>query len=188
LVRYLETRLGGHWSCLADAIESTHQELDALQATLGEIRARKQVVLTQLKSAKAARAKAERALGEHWRAALWEKDPSAADWARREELQAQVTAAQAAISQAREEFRALQAEQNTAVTLPQLDRIRERRRAISLEAELMRATLAREAIVTVHGLRKAGHRPSAWWMSLVCPGGAWFRATLERACAWWEPL
>lgn len=188
LVRYLETRLGGHWSCLADAIESTHQELDQLQATLKEIRLRKQSVLAELKVAKAARAQAERELGNHWRAALWEKDASPADWAERDRLAAVVAQAQAQIQSAKDQFRALQTEQNTAVTRPELDRIRERRRAISLEAELMRATLAREAIVTVHGLRKAGHRPSAWWMSLVCPGGAWFRSTLDRACAWWEPL
>ncbi len=54
-------------------------------------------------------------------------------------------------------------------------------KSIEYEAELARAWLVRDAILTGRGLRYAGHRPSAWWFMLVDPQLDWFRQVAETA-------
>ena len=58
---------------------------------------------------------------------------------------------------------------------------RETLKAIEYEAELARAWLVRDAILTSKGLRYTGHRPSAWWFMLVDPELNWFRQVAETA-------
>lgn len=59
--------------------------------------------------------------------------------------------------------------------------VRETLKSIEYEAELARAWLVRDAILTSRGLRYAGHRPSAWWFMLVDPKLDWFRWVAETA-------
>lgn len=58
---------------------------------------------------------------------------------------------------------------------------REAIKSIEYEAELARAWLVRDAVLTGKGLRYAGHRPSAWWFMLVDPQLNWFRQVAETA-------
>ncbi len=58
---------------------------------------------------------------------------------------------------------------------------REMLKAIEYEAELARAWLVRDAILTGKGLRYTGHRPSAWWFMLVDPEMNWFKQVAETA-------
>ena len=58
---------------------------------------------------------------------------------------------------------------------------REVLKSIEYEAEMARAWLVRDAILTSKGLTYTGHRPSAWWFMLVSPELNWFRQVVETA-------
>lgn len=64
---------------------------------------------------------------------------------------------------------------------PETVAAREALKAIEYEAELARAWLVRDAVLTSKGLRYAGHRPSAWWFMLVDPRLNWFKQVVETA-------
>jgi hypothetical protein len=67
-------------------------------------------------------------------------------------------------------------------------KLHDRRRSIELEAELARLRMIRQAIIASRGLKRAAHRPSAWWFRLISPDGLWFRETVDTAHCYLEPL
>lgn len=58
---------------------------------------------------------------------------------------------------------------------------RETMRQISWEAQLARLDLVRNAFLTIDGLNHTNLRPTAWWLPLIDPSGAWFDAIADSA-------
>jgi hypothetical protein len=188
LIRFLEGHVGGAWQALAAEYQELHVRLEGLAETVRELRKERHACLDELRELKQLRVKAERAKGEHFRKAIFERDPKPADQGRREELTEAVDKAVRAIEDTRSAIAELQKRQYARVSDPSVLAWHQRRRAIELEAELKRMRLIRQAVVASSGLERAGDRPSAWWFPLVCPGGSWFNATLDNAEAYLEPL
>ncbi len=188
LIRFLDSELGGTWSCLASRYEALHEQVGRLNDRIAEVKARKREVSARLKAIAAERQALEREKGEHWRARIFERQPSEDDRQERDRLAAQVADTLRRTAAAREEWRSLQREQDAIASSPEADQGRSLRGTIAFEAELARLKLVRNAVVASRGLEKAGHRPSAWWFPLVCPDGAWFRATARSAHFRLEPL
>ncbi|MBX7136099.1 MAG: hypothetical protein K1X67_25800 [Fimbriimonadaceae bacterium] len=187
-IRFLSQRFGQSWHNLAREYESLHDRLEQLDRDLGAIREDKAVAAEEIREQKRNRVAAERAKGEHWRAKIFEKEPTAADFEERKRLTQAVETAIHAVAEAKRRWRDLQAQQDALVAADEVQNAHRRRRNIELEAELKRLKLARQAIVTSQGLEKSGHRPAAWWFALVCPGGSWFRETVASARYYLEPL
>jgi hypothetical protein len=188
LIRYLDEKVGGSWSSLAEEYLSLHEQLGQLEAQIDVIRQKRYTIYAKDRALARARLEAERIKGDHFRAFIFEKDPRDTDLAERERLGSIVSDLihdRLGLAAQRIELRH---EQNALVGSNEVKRIHQRRREIELEAELKRLTIIREAVISSKGLQSANLRPSAWWFRLVCPDGNWFRHTTEQATYYLEPL
>lgn len=188
LIRFLDEALGGSWHVLAEEYEGLYARLEKLQQDLEALRAQRRALFTEFRELRVARVRAEAAKGAHWRARIWEKDPTEEDLAERDRLTAELDAVlerKAAAQRRVEEVRRLQ---RALVEDPEIQRIQERRADIELEAELKRLRLLRQAVISAKGLSLANRRPSGWWFPIVSPDGLWFRETVETARYYLEPL
>lgn len=181
LIRFLAEAVGKAWLEVAAEYEEIHRRSEALARELEAIKARKAGVVEAIRAAKRRRGELEREKGEHWRARIFEKEPTPEDWRRREEFGRAIEETIARVRALEREWRALQDAQDALVRSPDVQRDHERRRDIEVEAEIARGKLVRHAIVASRGLRRAGHRPAAWWFPLLSPDGAWFEATHATA-------
>lgn len=181
LLQNLQETMGGPWSCLATEYESMQKDVEDVSAELRKVKEKKAVVLQAIRTSKAEKNGLFHRKGEHWRARIFEKDPTDQDWADRREIDAEIEHCDSEIRAGWLSFRVLDDAQKELVGSERMRRIRERRKDIALEAEMVRLRLIREAIVATDGLEHAGHRPAAWWFPLVCPEGSWFRATMAGA-------
>lgn len=188
LVRYLERTQTRAWACPAHRYDQVQIVLGDMAKTVAERRANKRQLVDQAHALAQETQAAARALGEHWREFIFEKDPTPADWARREELVAELKAKQADVDATWSAWRQQQAELDAFAELPEIVEAKRTRDALVFEAELTRVRLIREAILATDGLARASHRPSAWWFPLVSPQGQWFRAVHRRARYRFEPL
>jgi hypothetical protein len=188
LVAFLDSALGGRWSCLADQFAEAHGVFGDLNARVAAIKAEKAVLSAKLKVVKADLDAAERAKGRHWRERIFDSDPTPEDLAERRRLSDRTAALAAEARNVRAAWRELDQEQSRLVSSEEVQQARELRASLALEAELMRARLVREAVLASDGLTKSGHRPSAWWFRVVCPDGGWWRKTVEAATYTVEPL
>ncbi len=71
---------------------------------------------------------------------------------------------------------------------PEAVAARSRMTEIIREAQMARLELVRAAFLTLEGLEHTQLRPSAWWLPLVDPSGAWLEAMAAGAKARLEPL
>jgi len=188
LIRYLDEALGGSWRVLADEYASLQSQMESVRQQLEALKAERVELYKADRRYRVLRVESERALGEHWRAKIFEREPTEADLAERHRLQAKVAKAIEGATETRRARIELRHRQNAIVQSEEMCAIHERRRTIELEAELKRMRLIRDAIVSSKGLKNANHRPSAWWFPLVCPDGKWFRSTIQSAQAYLEPL
>lgn len=179
LLKFLQSHMGGQWNCLASEYESMQDTLQVMAEQLKECKAKKRETVLKLRSAKARRNAIQHAKGEQWRSEIFEKDADDLAIGRRERFEADLRATDEEIVALKKRYLVQAQEQEEMVSAPEIQRIRERRSDMALEAEMMRLRLIREAIVSTEGLRRAGYRPSAWWFSLVCPDGTWFKKTMD---------
>lgn len=188
LIDLLDRRLDGAWRRLAEEHKTLNASLEALEGELQAMKSARDDAYARIRDCRRQREAAERARGQHWRAELFDKEPTPEALAERERLGHRIEAAIHCLSEAEAALRHVRREQVAKVSDPAVLKARARRREIELEAELKRARLVREAVVSGRGLRNAGKRPSAWWMPVVSPDGSWFRETIATAEAWLEPL
>jgi len=188
LFHYLDAKFSHSWSELTRQYEAVHDRLEELRAEIETLKESKQRALTEWRAAKQERAAAERRKGDHWRAAIFEKDPTETDFAERERLSDEVRAAADKAASALERWREIQQQQDALVGSDEIVAAHTLRRDLELEAELKRLKLVRQAITVTQGLVKASHRPSAWWFPVLCPDGGWFRDTVNTAEYYLEPL
>lgn len=188
LIEFLNTVYGGSWHHLAEEYARLQVELNALRDRINEVREERIALYRRRNQLKDARREAEKALGDHFRANIFEKQPTEAQLAEREALSG---ALQSVIDEQDLVRGALIKAFHQQNELAQNEAVRAahaRRRNIEIEAELKRASIIREAVVASKGLERASQRPSAWWLSLVSPDGLWFRETVNSAEAYLEPL
>ena len=188
LIKMLDRRLGGAWQRLSEEYLGLNVELERLEGEMTTLIEERDRAYARLRECRRAREQAEWAKGEHWRAELFDRDPSEEARAERVWLSEAVEAAIHATTAAEAALHEVRQRQSAKVRSDSVQNARARRREIELEAELKRTRLVREAVVSSRGLRAAERRPSAWWMPVVSPDGAWFRETIRTASAWLEPL
>lgn len=181
LIRFLQMEVGGHWRCLGQEYEQLHEQFLALETSLHDLRNRKSECLGEIRKLNHLADDAQKAVGVQWRADLFEKDATPEALAKREELKQALLQARHDVRAKWDEWRELDRQQEQIVDSEDMQKAKRRRSSVSLEAELMRMRLIREAVTTSDGLTRAGHRPAAWWYPLVCPDGTWYRETARTA-------
>ncbi|MDX2065770.1 MAG: hypothetical protein SFX74_08530 [Fimbriimonadaceae bacterium] len=188
LIEFFDLHLGGAWRAQAKEYRRLRESLESLQRQLAQLDARRHALYDARRTLRQSRVQAERALGEHWRATHFERIPSDAEQAERAGLLRARDEVLRAIEANRTAFATLRRERAELVQHPEVRQVHARRHQVELEAELTRVRLVREAIIASRGMRNANFRPGAWWLPLLSPDGAWFRATQQRAEAYLEPL
>lgn len=188
LIRFLDQHLGGAWNALAKEYLELFSQMKSGLAKIDEVRQTRLDEYGAFRTAKQRRVEAERRLGEHFRARVFDRTASKQDLLDREELQSALQTAVRACEDHRARLKALLREQASKAGDDSVRKLHERRRNIELEAEIQRVKLVRSSILASTNLVHAGHRPSAWWFPLVSPDGAWFRETIDGAKCWFEPL
>ncbi|MCX7799564.1 MAG: hypothetical protein N2109_04395 [Fimbriimonadales bacterium] len=188
LIRFLDEEAGGAWRAIAREYESLHAKAAEIRRAIDAERAERRRLYELIRQLRLHRVETERRMGEHFRECIYGRKPTAEDAETRRAFAADIQRTIAEIDRLKAEARASRERQEAAARGSEAIATHERRRSIELEAELMRLSMAREAILCSSGLEKANHRPSAWWFPLVCPDGAWFRRTVETARCELEPL
>lgn len=188
LIRYLDRLLGGSWNVVADEYARLQGRLDRLQTDLEETMTERDRLYALARELRLRRVQLEAAMGNQFRAEIFEQDATAAALAVREEYLLRLEGASVALRTARADLRQLRERQLALVQDEEIRQIHVRRRSIELEAELKRMRLIRDAVISSKGLKKANDRPSAWWFPLVSPDGGWFKETMRTASAYLEPL
>lgn len=187
-VRWLAEKNYGIWSTQAIEYEELHDQLLELHDAVSAIKQQKRRAVDQIRQLKAERLALERAKGDHFRAKIFEKSPSAADLAERSAFDDQLNRTVSETHLAKVRWNELDRQQRDLVRDPKITRCHDRRRQIELEAEFERLRIARNAITVSKGLPKAAFRPSAWWFRLVCPSGGWYERTTGTAAYYLESL
>ncbi len=187
-IRWLAAEGLGSWEVLAAEYEGLHDRLNLLREEVDSIRRSRGEVWSEAKALKAKRNTRQNELGDHWRAAIFEKDPTSEELAERERRLAEIRDLDEQIAQKKAVWSQLHRDQEELTGSPEIMEVHARRRQIELEAELKRIKLVRQAVIATKGLCKAGYRPSAWWFPLVCPDGTWFKETTQRATYYLESL
>jgi chromosome segregation ATPase len=188
LIEFLESLYGGSWRQLGEEYGRLQGELNALRESVASVREKRIDLYKRRNKLKDARRDAEATMGKHFREFIFEKSPSAEDVAERERLGSALQAVIQEQEVVREEIIKAFRNQREMAQNEAVRDAHQRRRNIEIEAELKRATIIREAVMASKGLDKANHRPSAWWFPLLSPDGLWFRATVDSAEAYLEPL
>lgn len=181
LIQFFQSRFGQAWSTSAEEYTQLRKALDSLNERIRSIKSKKADIANKQRALRKERQELEIKKGQHWRAKIFEKKPSEADFAEREALIAQIGDVTKRLDELKSAWRHLQAEQDAFVQHESVRKAHERRRDIELEAELHRLRLVRSAVIASDGLELAGRRPAAWWFPIVCPDGEWFRCTVENA-------
>ncbi len=188
LIEFLDSHVGGQWRCLAQEYTELHSGLAALNVRVGEIRAKRTSVIREHKALKSERDRLQHEVGRHWREKILGMSPTEADIEARRLLQERLAETTTAIDHARQRWLELFDEQQNLVSQKEVLSAHKRRNSIAFEAELTRMSLIREAIIATEGLRRAGHRPAAWWFHLLSPSGCWYKETMKRAMYYLESM
>jgi hypothetical protein len=188
LVAYIDQEKGGAWKTQANEYVALQAELASLQKNLRILRAKRQEGYRRIKEIGREWLIVQAAMGEQFRAEIFEKAPSEQSAQAREKFRQQLEE----LSIEREKLRIAAREtgqlQRAAAQDPEIMRAHRRRQEIEMEAELKRLKLIREAVISGKGLMNANRRPSGWWLPLVSPDGTWFNETMKSAECYWEPM
>lgn len=188
LIEALHRIRGGRWECLAREFHLLGEALGPLKVKMDELKAEKARLHARMRRIKTEWHEAERQMGEHFRAKIFQAKPSEKDMKRRVKFQD-------AIANLRGERRSIRAKLHELREVAadfgaseKFDVARRRRKEIMREAEYASIVLVREAVISTKGLEHANNRPASWWISIVSPDSAWFRRMLETVRLRLEPL
>lgn len=181
LIQFLKKSLGGTWQCLAEEYEGTQSRLEQLHIEVKGLQSQKRSLVQEIRTLKSKVDEMQKERGRQWRAEIFEKEASKESQERRNEITTSISNARNEIAKCWASWSRLEDEIKQIVSSEGIQRIKDRRENIALEAELARIQMIRGAVIATDGLTKAAHRPSAWWFQLVCPDGTWFRATMANA-------
>ena len=188
LLAYLDQRVGGAWSSQAKEYTQIHATLAELSKTIESAnRERRELVAARHASGQKWQA-VQTEMGDHFRATIFEKTPSAEDIEKRTQFSAQLDALRSERQALEVRYAELGNLEREAARSDAFMKVHKRRREIELESELKRLSLIREAVISSKGLENANRRPSAWWLPLVSPDGKWFEQIMATATCCWEPM
>ncbi|GMV37523.1 MAG: hypothetical protein AMXMBFR61_20310 [Fimbriimonadales bacterium] len=200
LMALLQRRCRGRWDVLQQDYERLLSQVRMLEEEDSASREQIAALFAELRAAKREYAELERQKGEDFRARLRpllyrlaegervEADIRAEEERRAAEFDVRLTLLRSRIREARAAIADARARRRAAFGSEESRAVREARRAIEREADLARMRMVREALLTVHGLTHTNHRPSAWWLPLLSPDGAWFQRIASTAQMYLEPL
>lgn len=188
LLQFLHESFGSGWSEQLREYRSLHDELGVIGARIKSFRERRHGIIMRWDQIRLDWQQTQSEMGDHFRAAIFEKEPSPVDLAKREEFKAQIESYRDERIRLRAEYFEMGKSERALTQGEDFVRAHNRRREIELEAELKRLVLIREAIISSRGLQNANKRPSAWWIPMVSPGGGWFNEIVKSAECYWEPV
>jgi len=188
LLAYLDQRVGGAWSLQAKEYAEIHDKLTKLSRGIDDIKKERHKLYHCRKQAGQKTQAVQRTMGEHFRADIFEKTPSAEALAKRQQFVVQLEELKSERESLETSMAELGNKEREAARSEAFMKVHKRRREIELESELKRLTLIREAVISSKGLENANRRPSAWWIPLVSPDGKWFEQIMETATCYWEPM
>lgn len=188
LIEFFAQRYGDSWNRLAAEYRSLAQSLKELKDEIDAVRRQRSELYRRRAKFKALRLEIEKNMGDHFRRHIFEAKPSDKERSVRSEFSLQL----ARVIEERDRIEMqLKHAFHTQLMLAKSEHSRkaaDRRKEIELEAELHRAGIIRDAVITSSGLDLAARRPSAWWFPLVSPDGLWFKETVDTAQYYLEPL
>ena len=188
LLAYLDKKVGGAWSSQAKEYGKIHDSLSEMSRAIGILKASRRELYNARRETGQKSQEVQKAMGDHFRATIFEKIPSEIDLARRAEFSTQLEEVRDERNAIEARYAALGAKEREAARSDGFVKIHKRRREIELESELKRLSLIREAVISSKGLENANRRPSAWWLPLVSPDNQWFDRIMETATCYWEPM
>lgn len=205
LLTFLEGKHDLCWCERRDEYDAALKTLKEIAAHSETLRGRVEEHRQEMAVWQRERLELERRKGEDWRRnvqPLLQKSQAAgtkeaAEWQKQAERQITIraTAFDAPIDVARERMAAtrfLLAEFKRQRRLlernPEATQARARIAEITREAQMARLDLVRNAYLTIESLEHTQLRPTAWWMPLVDPTGAWFEAMAAGTQARLEEL
>ena len=188
LLAYLDQRVGGAWSSQATEYSQIHGKLAELSRVIENAKKDRRELYAARHATGQKWQVVQKEMGDHFRAFIFEKSPSAADLARREDFRTQLEAIRDEREAIDVNYSELGNQEREAARSEAFVKVHKRRREIELESELKRLTLIREAVISSKGLENANRRPSAWWLPLVSPDGHWFNQIMKTAVCYWEPM
>ncbi|HLO99117.1 MAG TPA: hypothetical protein VK171_11030, partial [Fimbriimonas sp.] len=188
LLQFLHERFGSGWSEQLREYGALHDELGVIGTKIKDFKARRHAIIIRWDQIRLDWQKTQSEMGDHFRATIFEKQPSSADLEKREAFRQQIESYRDERVRLRAEYFEMGKAETALTQGEDFVRAHKRRREIELEAELKRLTLIREAIISSRGLQNANKRPSAWWIPMVSPGGGWFNEIVKSAECYWEPV
>ena len=188
LIETLQKIIGGRWETLAKEYEQLVAVLQPLSQTLEPFNDSSQKAVERLREIRKEWLVTETKMGDHFRANLFQNQPSKADETKRKEYAKKIADFRDERAELRRLLNANRVARKSAEKNEQTETARRRIAEITREAELVRLTLVKESIISSKGLERANSRPSAWWLPLISPDGAWFERMLSLVQLRLEPL
>lgn len=206
---FLEQRQPGQWQDAIAEFDRLHQTLIAARERIDAFKAKTQQLYASARALKQESELLAREKGRDYRATvaplreqLW-MALSRGDHAQAELLRARISAEEERrastfderwielrrrIRDIEGEIARTRAERRSVETALEVREARSGLMELSCKAQAAKLELVRNAILTSRGLRATCNRPTAWWLPLLSPDGAWFRAVANGTKAYLEPL
>lgn len=203
LISTLQELVGGHWETLADEYSRLQQELSQRHSKQKQGQDYINELYDRIRRYKREYVELEKEKGDNFRAILQplqlkltesndlnpiEMEIASIEAMRKIKFDDRLKSILKDRAAAHDEIMRIRQEREERERNPEAIKMRERRRNIVREAELARIHLVRNAILSSEGLTHPDHRPTAWWLPMVCPKGCWFEQIVETAELYLEEL
>jgi hypothetical protein len=196
LMTYLEDHDDQCWCELRPEYDKALDTLKQIAAQSGILRGRMDEHHEEIQAWQRERQDLERRKGEDWRCSvqpLLARPDAQAKIGRQEAIRAtafdepisvlrdRITATRTMLAEFRRQRRLLERSSEAILARTRIEEI-------VRDAQMARLNMVRNAFLTLEGLEHTQLRPSAWWLPLVDPTGAWLNAMASGTRARLEPL